>query len=319
MMSLIEFALYCENNHSILAYDFTTELMRKIAFLGLGTMGAPMSAHLARNNFHVIAWNRTAGRPAAAIAAAAGVKIVDTIEQAVTDAEVVITCVSDVQDVRSLLLGDNSVAAYASQGTLAIDMSTIGSLAARDIDQELKAKGLRFLDAPISGGDIGAQNATLTIMVGGDRTDFEAALPLFQAMGKSITHCGESGSGQAVKLCNQLLCAANLAGVCEAIEFAIAQGVDPKLVVEVCSTGAAGSWQLANLGNKIVDGDFAPGFAIKHMTKDLRIAKEVMGDQSLNLPAFELTSQMFNLVKAMDEGQGGEQGTHAMIRAYRKS
>lgn len=292
--------------------------MTNIAFLGLGIMGGSMAINIAKHNLSVTAWNRTAGRPIAAIATAAGVKIVETIEQAVTKADIVITCVSDVQDVRSILLGENSVATYAKQGTLIIDMSTIGSQAAREIANELQAKGLRFLDAPVSGGDIGAQNATLTIMVGGDRLDFEEALPIFQAMGKSITYCGESGSGQAIKLCNQLLCAINLASVCEAIEFAIGQGVDPKLVVEVCSTGAAGSWQLANLGNKIIDGDFAPGFAIKHMSKDLRLAKEALGENSKPLPAFELTSQLFNIVKAMDDGQGGEQGTHAIIRAYRE-
>jgi 3-hydroxyisobutyrate dehydrogenase len=292
--------------------------MTNIAFLGLGIMGGSMAINIAKHNLSVTAWNRTAGRPIAAIATAAGVKIVETIEQAVTKADIVITCVSDVQDVRSILLGENSVATYAKQGTLIIDMSTIGSQAAREIANELQAKGLRFLDAPVSGGDIGAQNATLTIMVGGDRLDFEEALPIFQAMGKSITYCGESGSGQAIKLCNQLLCAVNLASVCEAIEFAIGQGVDPKLVVEVCSTGAAGSWQLANLGNKIIDGDFAPGFAIKHMSKDLRLAKEALGENSKPLPAFELTSQLFNIVKAMDNGQGGEQGTHAIIRAYRE-
>lgn len=292
--------------------------MTNIAFLGLGIMGGSMAINIAKHNLSVTAWNRTAGRPIAAIAAAAGVKITETIEQAVTNADIAITCVSDVQDVRSILLGENSVATYAKQGTLIIDMSTIGSQAAREIAKELQAKGLRFLDAPVSGGDIGAQNATLTIMVGGDRLDFEEALPIFQAMGKSITYCGESGSGQAIKLCNQLLCAVNLASVCEAIEFAINQGVDPKLVVEVCSTGAAGSWQLANLGNKIIDGDFAPGFAIKHMSKDLRLAKEALGENSKPLPAFEFTSQLFNLVKAMDDGQGGEQGTHAIIRAYRE-
>ncbi|MBD2151135.1 NAD(P)-dependent oxidoreductase [Pseudanabaena sp. FACHB-1277] len=292
--------------------------MTNIAFLGLGIMGGSMAINIAKHNLSVTAWNRTAGRPIAVIATAAGVKIVETIEQAVTKADIVITCVSDVQDVRSILLGENSVATYAKQGTLIIDMSTIGSQAAREIANELQAKGLRFLDAPVSGGDIGAQNATLTIMVGGDRLDFEEALPIFQAMGKSITYCGESGSGQAIKLCNQLLCAINLASVCEAIEFAIGQGVDPKLVVEVCSTGAAGSWQLANLGNKIIDGDFAPGFAIKHMSKDLRLAKEALGENSKPLPAFELTSQLFNIVKAMDDGQGGEQGTHAIIRAYRE-
>ncbi|TYQ29263.1 NAD(P)-dependent oxidoreductase [Pseudanabaena sp. UWO310] len=292
--------------------------MTNIAFLGLGIMGGSMAINIAKHNLAVTAWNRTAGRPIAAIAAAAGVKIAETIEQAVTNADIAITCVSDVQDVRSILLGENSVATHAKQGTLIIDMSTIGSQAAREIAKELQAKGLRFLDAPVSGGDIGAQNATLTIMVGGDRLDFEEALPIFQAMGKSITYCGESGNGQAIKLCNQLLCAVNLASVCEAIEFAINQGVDPKLVVEVCSTGAAGSWQLANLGNKIIDGDFAPGFAIKHMSKDLRLAKEALGENSKPLPAFEFTSQLFNLVKAMDDGQGSEQGTHAIIRAYRE-
>ncbi|MDX2253887.1 MAG: NAD(P)-dependent oxidoreductase [Pseudanabaenaceae cyanobacterium bins.39] len=292
--------------------------MTNIAFLGLGTMGAPMASNIAKHQIPVIAWNRTACRPSIAIAAAAGVTIAETIEQAVSNANIVITCVSDVQDVRSLLLGEHSVVTYAKQGTLIIDMSTIGSQAARAIAKELQAQGLRFLDAPVSGGDIGAQNGTLTIMVGGDRQDFAEALPILQTMGKSITYCGVSGSGQAVKLCNQVLCAVTLTSVCEALEFAIAQGVDPQLVVEVCSTGAAGSWQLSNLGNKIINGDFAPGFAIKHMTKDLRLVKEALGEDK-SLPSFELTSQLFDLVKAMDHGQAGEQGTHALIRAYRES
>ena len=317
--------------------------MLKLAFLGLGTMGAAMAANLAQAGqnfadhlpqnadqnhehglghglghdfkFTVMAWNRTPNTPGASIAAGGGAVVVDTITEAVSEAKVIFTCVSKGDDVMEVV---QQVALTAPDGALIVDFSTIGSTAAQTVADYLTAqgRGLRFMDAPVSGGDIGARAGTLTIMVGGSTTDFATVYPYLLTMGKSAIHCGAVGSGQAVKLCNQVLCAVTLVGVCEALEFAKVQGVDPQLVVDVCQGGAAGSWQLSNLGPKIIAADFAPGFALKHMTKDLKIAQEVLGQQLDDLPAFKLVAQLFDLVRELDDGAAQEQGTQAVIRAY---
>ena len=290
-----------------------------IAFLGLGVMGGPMAANLARSGYSVRAWNRTPNRPGIEIAKGAGAVIVNFIQQAVEAADVIFTCVSDVPDVEEVILGSEGVAKFAKPGALVVDMSTIGSNAARKIGTQLQKYNLRFLDAPVSGGDIGAQKGTLTIMVGGDRADFEACKPLLEVMGKTIRLCGQVGSGQAVKLCNQVLCAVHMLALCEAMEMAQQQEIDPNLIVEVCSTGAAGSWDLSNLGPKIVESDFAPGFMVKHILKDLRLVRETIKPSAQNLPAVELATHLFKIVGQLDGGRGGEQGTQAMIRAYREN
>ena len=289
--------------------------MTKAAFLGLGLMGGSMAANLARHGYEVKAWNRTSDRPGVKIAADAGANIVDSIQAAVRDVEIVFTCVGDVPDVEEVLLG-SGVINHAQANALIVDMSTIGSVAAKEIGQQLQQQNLRFMDAPVSGGDIGAQNGTLTIMVGGKDADFQECLPLLEAMGKNITLCGDVGSGQGVKMCNQVLASLTMVGICEAMQLAKHQGIDPNLVVEVCGTGAAGSWALSNLGEKIVNKDYNPGFAIEHMVKDLRLAQSVNETSEHNLPGTELADRLFKAVRAMDDGQGKEQGTQAMIRAY---
>lgn len=291
---------------------------KQIAFLGLGMMGGPMTANLARSGLQVMAWNRTPDRPGVEVAASGGAQVVSSIQEAVSSAEVIFTCVGDVPDVEAVILGSEGAAAFARSGTLVVDMSTIGPVAARKIGAELQQRNLRFLDAPISGGDIGAQKGTLVIMVGGDEEDFTACKPLFEVMGKTIRLCGPIGSGQAVKLCNQVLCSLNLVGLCEAMQLAEQQGIDPMLVVEVCSTGAAGSWALSNLGPKIADSDFAPGFAIKHILKDLRLVRESIQSSGQTLPGMDMADRFFQIVKELDGGTGCEQGTQAMIRAYRE-
>jgi 3-hydroxyisobutyrate dehydrogenase len=291
----------------------------QIAFLGLGVMGGPMTANLARNGFSVKAWNRTPNRPGIDIAAAAGATIVPSIAEAVESADAIFTCLGDVPDVEAVILGSGGVAETAKPGALVVDFSTIGPNAVKKIAAQLEPRQLRFMDAPISGGDIGAVKGTLTIMVGGSQEDFNQCQPMFAAMGKNIRLCGPVGSGQAVKLCNQVLCALNLVGLCEAFELAKEQGIDPNLVVEVCSTGAAGSWALANLGPKIALSDFAPGFKIEHILKDLRLVLESMEASSQELPGVELSDRFFQLVRELDGGSGGELGTQAMIRAYREN
>lgn len=291
-------------------------MTKQVAFLGLGLMGSSMAANLARHGYQVKAWNRTSDRPEVSIARDAGVTIVDSIQAAVKDAEIVFTCVGDIPDVEAVLLGESGVVNYAQPGTLIVDMSTIGSVAAKDIGNQLGEKQLRFMDAPVSGGDIGAKNGTLTIMVGGSQADFDECKPLFAAMGKNITLCGGIGNGQGVKMCNQILGSIHMVGLCEAMQLAKHQGIDPNLIVEVCGTGAAGSWALSNLGGKIINEDYDPGFAIKHMVKDLRLVQSINQTSGDNLPGTELADRLFKTVMTMDDGQGKEQGTQAMIRAY---
>lgn len=290
--------------------------MINTAFLGLGVMGSYMAANLAQQGYPVKAWNRTPDRPGVKIAADGGAEIVSSIQAAVDSAQVVLTCVGDVPDVEAVILGEGGVAQFAQPGTVIVDFSTIGPKAARHIATELQDRQLQFLDAPISGGDIGAKNGTLTIMVGGDRATFETCQPLLATMGKTIRYCGGSGSGQAVKLCNQVLAALNMVGICEAMLLAQQQRVDPSLIVEVCSTGAAGSWALSNLGEKVATADFDPGFMIKHMVKDLRLVQESLSPDS-NFPGVELADRLFKIVQQLE--QGSTQGTQAMIRAYQHS
>ncbi len=291
---------------------------QQIAFLGLGVMGGYMAANLARGGYSVKAWNRTANRPGVEVAASEGATVVSSIREAVETADIIFSCVGDVPDVEEVILETGGVAEFAKPGALVIDTSTIGPNAARKIGSELKKHNLRFLDAPISGGDIGAKNGTLTIMVGGEATDFEEILPVLEVLGKTIRLCGPVGSGQAVKLCNQVLCALHMVGLCEAMQLAQQQGIDPNLVVEVCSTGAAGSWALSNLGPKIVESDFRPGFMIKHILKDLRLVQESLQAAGQELPGVEISDRLFKIVKELDDGTGCEQGTQAMIRAYRE-
>jgi len=286
----------------------------KIAFLGMGVMGAPMTLNLARAGYQVSVWNRSPDSPhLQRIQSESGVMVASSIAAAVQNADFIFTCVGDVPDVKAVLLSETGVIHFAKSNALIVDFSTIGSLAAKEIAQSLAVKHLRFLDAPVSGGDVGAENGTLTIMVGGDRPDFDEAKPYFEAMGKNIYYCGATGSGQAVKMCNQVLCAIHMVALCEAIKLAQYQGIDPNLMIEVCQTGAAGSWAIANLGRKITAADFQPGFMVKHIIKDLRLVKETLAEYTA-LPGFELAAQKFKDTGELADAL--EQGTQAMFRSY---
>ncbi|YAI81888.1 MAG: NAD(P)-dependent oxidoreductase [cyanobacterium endosymbiont of Rhopalodia sterrenbergii] len=289
---------------------------QQIAFLGLGLMGSSMSANLARKGFTVKGWNRTYNRPSVEIAKKAGVTIVSSIKKAVESADFIFTCVGDVPDVEAVILGEKGVINHGKSGGLVVDFSTIGTDAARYLGTQLKYQNFRFLNAPISGGDIGAQRGTLTIMVGGEITDFKVCKPYFEAMGKTVVYCGLVGSGQGVKMCNQTLCAVHMVALCEAIKIAEKQGIDSALIIETCSTGAASSWALSNLGAKIVERDYNPGFAIKYLLKDLKLVKETIKKSGDSLPGVNLAEHIFSLVSKMDNGIGLEQGTQAMIRYY---
>lgn len=283
-------------------------------------MGGAMAANLVKRGYSVLGWNRTKERPTISTFTSVGGTLANSLEDAVSEAHVVFSCLGDVPDVTEVLIGDHGAMHFAKANTLFIDTSTIGSDAAKTIGNALMHDGLRFLDAPVSGGDVGARNGTLTFMVGGNPEDVQECLPLFEAMGSNIKHCGAIGSGQAVKLCNQSLVSIYMLALCETMQIAEKMGVDPQLVVDVCGSGAAGSWALNNLGMKVATGDYQAGFAIKHMLKDLRLVQEISDRQHLDfpldLPAIALAMRNFQKVSQLDDGQGAEQGTQAMIRAY---
>ncbi|MCX5935851.1 MAG: NAD(P)-dependent oxidoreductase, partial [Pseudanabaena sp. LacPavin_0818_WC45_MAG_42_6] len=283
-------------------------MTQKIAFLGLGVMGGAMAANLVKRGYSVLGWNRTKDRPTIATFTSVGGTLAESLEDAVREADVVFSCLGDVPDVTEVLIGDIGAMHFARANTLFIDTSTIGSDAAKKIGNALMHDGLRFLDAPVSGGDVGARNGTLTFMVGGNPEDLQDCLYLFEAMGSNIKHCGAIGSGQAVKLCNQTLVSVYMLALCETMQFAKKMGLDPQLIVDVCGSGAAGSWALTNLGMKVATSDYQPGFAIKHMLKDLRLVQEISDRQDLDfpvdLPAIALAMQNFQKVSQLDDGQG---------------
>jgi 3-hydroxyisobutyrate dehydrogenase len=296
---------------------------RHIAYLGMGIMGASMAANLARagfsQNFSVKVWNRTAGRAGLTSAVEAGAVACQSVKEAVDGAEAVFLCLGEEADLQDIVFRPGGVAASASPGTIVVDMSTTGPGCARETATKLQEHKLVFLDAPVTGGDVGARNGTLTIMVGGESAVFEKCLPFFQAIGKTIKHCGPVGSGQSLKLCNQVLCAVNMVAVCEAFELAEELGIDPNLVVEVCGSGAAASWALSNLGPRIINGDFKPGFKISHMMKDLRLVRENLNGVSRTFPGTKLAEEMFALSAKLPGTACGDQGTQAMMLAYKEN
>ncbi|HEY9784556.1 MAG TPA: NAD(P)-dependent oxidoreductase [Candidatus Obscuribacterales bacterium] len=289
-----------------------------LAFLGMGVMGSAMAANLARAGFSVRVWNRTPGSPRTETAVAAGAHLAESLSEAVCDAEVVFSCLGDVDDVYQVLAGEKGASVHAKPGTIFVDLSTIGPKAARNMSSNLAAKSLQFIDAPVTGGDIGARNATLTIMAGGDEQTFAFVRPLLEKLGKTVRLCGPVGAGQALKLCNQVLCAVNMIAVCEALLLAERLAVEPELVVDVLSGGAGGSWALSNLGSRIVKKDYAPGFALKHMIKDLRLIEENLGEIEQLLPGTRLAEKLFKRLGQDDRSFYETQGTQAMVLAYRQ-
>jgi len=280
--------------------------MINLAFLGLGAMGAPMANNLLKKGFSLKAWNRSPKN--------LNLPIVSSLEEAVLGADIIFSALGDVSDVEEVILGSNGVIKYAYPGSLVVEMSTIGAKAARHVASVLNSFGISFIDAPVSGGDIGAINGTLTIMVGGSQENFARCYPLLEALGQKIYLCGPIGSGQAVKLCNQILVAINMIGVCEAITLAKIQNIDPQLMIEVCEGGAAASWALSNLAPKIPVADYEPGFMIKHILKDLRLIQDTLSQSDVNLPGVDLSQNLFNFVAGLDDGS--LQGTQALYRAY---
>ncbi len=285
----------------------------RLGFIGLGIMGRPMAKNLLTAGHEVTAYNRSEA-PRAELAAA-GARIAGSPAEAAHDAEVVVTMVTDSPDVEAVCLGPGGVIEGAAAGTVVVDMSTISPEVTRRVGAKLAERGIHMLDAPVSGGDTGAIAGTLSIMVGGAAADLERARPALEAMGRRIVHCGPLGSGQTVKLCNQIAVTLTNLAVCEALVFAQKNGVDPAKMLEAVSAGAGGSWQMSNLGPKMLRRDFAPGFKVRLQRKDLRLAVEAAGQRDIALPGLALVSQLF---AAVESAGLGEEGTQALLTALEK-
>ena len=285
----------------------------QIGFIGLGIMGRPMARHLLASGHSLTIWNRS--RPGIEELVAAGAAEGRSPADVAGKSEVVFTMVGDSPDVEAVAFGRDGIFEGASPGLVHIDTTTMSPAVTRSIAERYSAKGIELLDAPVSGGEGGAINATLSIMVGGKPEIFERCRPLLEALGKTITYCGPSGAGQTVKLCNQVAVSVTNMAVCEAFVLAAKAGVSPRTMLDAISGGAASSWQLLNLGPKMIEGDFRPGFKVWHQQKDLRLALEVARDNALPLPATSLVAQLFASVEA--DGQR-EAGTQALVKALEK-
>ena len=283
-----------------------------VAFLGLGTMGAAMAANLARAGFAVTGWNRTPGRGAEL--AELGVSTADTPAEAVAAVGIVVICVSDTPDVEAVLFGPDGVVDGARPGTLIVVCSTIAPSGSWDFAARLAERDLRMVDAPVSGGSEGARNATLTIFVGGDAADVERARPVLTAMGRTITHVGPIGAGQAVKAVNQVILAGTYLGVAEGIVLAIKAGLDVEQVVGALGGGAAQSWVLANRSGRMLDNDYPLGFKVSLHRKDLGIALDLANQLGAALPVSALAAQ---LESGLIAGGHGDDDMSALARAIR--
>ena len=274
--------------------------MTDIAFIGLGIMGRPMAVHLATAGHAVTGYNRTPEKAAPLVAA--GGRAARSIAEAVRDADVVCAMVPDSPDVQQVLAGEGGVFASAKPGALIIDFSTIRPDVTAELARQARAKGFRLLDAPVSGGEAGAVNATLSIMVGGEAGDFEAAKPIFDLVGKTVVHVGPSGCGQTVKAANQLIVAANIQALAEAVVFLEAYGVDTKAALEVLGGGLAGSKVLDQKKDNMQSRSFTPGFRIELHHKDLGIVTAAAREAGVVVPVGALVAQLMASAKAVGDG-----------------
>ncbi|WP_409275390.1 NAD(P)-dependent oxidoreductase [Neobacillus sp. SCS-31] len=279
-----------------------------IAFIGTGVMGKSMAGHLLSAGYTLTVYTRT--REKAESLLAKGAKWADTPGDAARNAKVVFTMVGYPHDVEEVYMGTDGLFAHAQEGTYFVDMTTSTPLLAKKIYEEAKKRGMHALDAPVSGGDIGAREARLAIMVGGDKHAFEDVRPLLEKMGTNIVYQGEAGAGQHTKMCNQIAIASNMIGVAEAMVYAKKAGLDPENVLKSISTGAAGSWSLSNLAPRMLKGDFAPGFYIKHFIKDMGIALEEAERMGMDAPGLNLAKSLYDELAGKGEENNGTQALY---------
>jgi 3-hydroxyisobutyrate dehydrogenase len=286
----------------------------KVAFIGMGTMGAAMALNLLKAGHAVTVHNRTREREAPV--AAAGARRAASPREAAAGAEIVVTCVSDTPDLEAVLLGENGVVHGATAGAIVIDMSTVSPSATRRIGAELARRGIRMLDAPVSGGSEGAQKGTLAIMVGGEAADVERAMPVLAAMGKNITHVGPAGAGQLTKAINQIIISGTYLSVAEGLALGIKAGLDMQKVVQAMTGGAADSWVLTHRSANVIQNHYPLGFRVRLHRKDLGIALEAARELGVCMPCAALVAQIENGLMAQGHG---DEDVSAMARVIRRT
>lgn len=284
-----------------------------IGFIGTGVMGKHMASHLLQAGHPLHVYTRTKEKAQALLDAGAH------WEQSVADvakkADVVITMVGYPTDVEEVYFGENGILEHANEQTYVLDMTTSKPALAKQIATEAAKKNIHALDAPVSGGDIGAQHATLAIMVGGSEQAYEAVLPILQLLGTNVARLGDAGAGQHTKLANQIAIATNMIGVCETIVYAKKAGLDPSQVLGSITTGAAGSWSLSNLAPRMIAKDYAPGFYVKHFIKDMRIAIEAAQEMGVNTPGLSMSLALYEDIAEHGEN---DSGTQALITFFER-
>ncbi len=287
--------------------------IRHVGYIGLGIMGGAMAANLLRAGFELTVWNRTPGREQALLAQ--GARLASSpLDLARRGPQAICINVTDTPDVEAVIFGPEGLAHAATPGLFVIDHSTIRPDSARDFADRLATRGVHFIDAPVSGGDVGARNGTLTLMAGAaQQSHFERCLPLFRAVGRTIVHVGGPGMGQVCKACNQVAVAVNLLGVCEAMALAQRCGLDPARMIEVVQGGAGSSWQLGTLGPRVLRGDLDPGFKVQLLVKDLAIVAGQAKALELAMPISTQAADRFLEAKRLGLG---ELGTQAVSRVY---
>lgn len=285
--------------------------MKKIGFVGVGIMGKSMVRNLMKAGYELHIYARTKSKVEDVISE--GAVYHDTVGDCASNVDVMISIVGYPKDVEEVYFGENGILNSAKEGTYVIDMTTSSPKLAKKIYDAAKEKGLHAMDAPVTGGDTGAKNGTLSILVGGDKEDYEACHKVFEAMGTNINYEGGPGCGQHTKMANQIMIAGTLSGVCEAMRYAEAQGLDLHTLLDSVATGAAGSKQLDAFGKKIIDGDFAPGFFMKHFIKDMNLAVEEAESKGLDL---KILKQVLENYRTLEEAYG-DLGTQTLIKFYR--
>jgi len=284
----------------------------KIGWIGTGIMGSSMAGHLQGSGHELYVFNRT--RQKADSILKRGGRWCESPADITGKAEIIFTMVGTPADVEEVYLGVQGILSVKGACRIAVDMTTSQPSLAKKIFTAAAESGISSLDAPVSGGDIGARNATLAIMVGGEKRTYDQVVPLFQLMGRNIAYMGEAGTGQHTKMCNQILVAGNMIGACESLLYASKIGLDKKAVIDIIGKGAAASWAINNYGPRIVQGDFNPGFMVNHFVKDMGIALREAASAGLALPGLALVHQLYVALQA--QGQGAC-GTQALIRVLR--
>lgn len=288
----------------------------KIGWIGTGVMGSSMVGHLIDAGFSATVYTRTKSRADSALAK--GAVWADSPKAVAEASDVVFSIVGFPDDVRGVMLGEDGALAGSKPGNILVDMTTSDPSLAIEIAEAARKKGVLSVDAPVSGGDVGAKNGTLSIMIGGDQDAVETLQPCWDAMGKAIVYQGPAGSGQHTKMVNQVLIASNMIGVCEGLLYGYKAGLDLETVMKSVSTGAAGSWSLSNLGPRIMDNNFDPGFFVEHFIKDMGIALAEAKKMGLALPGLALAHQLYLAVQAQGHGRDGTHALHLALAQLSK-